>query len=261
MDRKTKNIVTSVNKNGIAIVENQFSKKVCKNFVNFFDDLLIKRIKKKEYVGTFDNQVLYNYFIENKKTLIFVYHNLINKVMKSLIDDDYVLTTPSARNRRIFDHKYFKKKKIKSSGLGWHTDAKYVNGKKIKPNFSYMAITVLEDTTKENGATCFVPNSHKLHYKPIRTKKYNFKYIEAPAGSIIFFDVATWHQAGMPTNKSRWTIFNLYNPWFVKPYWQFNKMLNGSNKKLHPDLKQLFHFNTTPHLNQNEGIATKTKIK
>ena len=113
MDRKTKNIVTSVNKNGIAIVENQFSKKVCKNFVNFFDDLLIKRIKKKEYVGTFDNQVLYNYFIENKKTLIFVYHNLINKVMKSLIDDDYVLTTPSARNRRIFDHKYFKKKKIR----------------------------------------------------------------------------------------------------------------------------------------------------
>ena len=58
MDRKTKNIVTSVNKNGIAIFENPFSKKVCKNFVNFFDDLLIKRIKKKEYVGTFDNQVL-----------------------------------------------------------------------------------------------------------------------------------------------------------------------------------------------------------
>ena len=87
------------------------------------------------------------------------------------------------------------------------------------------------------------------------------RLLEAPAGSIIFFDVATWHQAGMPTNKSRWTIFNLYNPWFVKPYWQFNKMLNGSNKKLHPDLKQLFHFNTTPHLNQNEGIATKTKIK
>ena len=170
MDAKIKKIITDVNRNGISVVENCFSKSLCKKYVNFLDKLISKRIKKNEYVGTYDNQVLYNYFIENKSTLNLVYHNLIDKVMRNLIDDEYVLTSASARNRRISDNKYFKTQKVSSSGLGWHTDSKYVNEKRIKPNFSYMAVIALEDITEENGATCYVPNSHKLDYKPVRNK-------------------------------------------------------------------------------------------
>ena len=90
MDAKVKKIITDVNRKGLSIVKNCFSKSLCKKYVNFFEELLSTRIKKNEYVGTYDNQVLYNYFIENKSTLNFVYHNLIDKVMKNLIDDDYV---------------------------------------------------------------------------------------------------------------------------------------------------------------------------
>jgi len=110
MTSKLIKIKSDIKKNGFSVVENQFNKKICNYFVNFFDELLLKRIKKKEYVGTFDNQVLYNYFSENKKALMFVYHNLIDQIMKDLIDSDYVLTSPAARNRRFFKNSYFKKK-------------------------------------------------------------------------------------------------------------------------------------------------------
>lgn len=260
MNSKVIAIKKDIEKKGFSVIENQFSKKVCKFFVNFFDELLLKRIKKKEYVGTFDNQVLYNYFSENKKPLIFVYHNLIDKVMKTMIDNDYVLTSPAARNRRFFKNKYFKKSNS-SSGTGWHTDSRYVQGKRIKPSFSYFSIITLEDFTRNSGATHYVPNSHKYDKKPERNKNYNFKYLEAPAGSIIFLDTALWHKAGKPSDKSRWSIFNMYSSWFIKPYWQFNNIFsNKLNEKFDPKIQQLLHLHSQPPKNQNQKRATLKRV-
>ena len=53
----------------------------------------------------------------------------------------------------------------KTSGIGWHTDNRYVfeNKVPIKPSVSYIVIFLLEDFTKNNGATQYVPFSHKYN--------------------------------------------------------------------------------------------------
>ena len=44
------------------------------------------------------------------------------------------------------------------------------------------------------------------------------------AGSIAIMDTSLWHTAGPPSKESRWSVFNMYGPWFVKPYFRYYDM-------------------------------------
>ena len=70
--------------------------------------------------------------------------------MRKLIDEDYVLISPSARNRRNLNIEKFGNI---TSGHGWHTDTRYVGGKRVKPSLSYMSIICVDSFTKENGCS------------------------------------------------------------------------------------------------------------
>ena len=49
---------------------------------------------------------------------------------------------------------------------------------------------------------------------------------------MIIFDSGLWHKGGKSTNKSRWTIFNYYGPWWMKPYFSYDKMLGKKKLKI-----------------------------
>ena len=66
------------------------------------------------------------------------------------------------------------------------------------------------------------------------------------------------HRAGVAGNESRWSIFNLYSPWFVKPYYQFNQLVK--KKKIPKRTQKLLHFYSTPPENQNIKITTLIKF-
>ena len=67
-------------------------------------------------------------------------------------------------------------------------------------------------------------------------------------------DSNLYHKSGEATNMSRWSVFNLYSPWFVKPYFQFHKFMK--NKKITNHEKKLMHFNSIPPYDQNVRINT-----
>mgnify|MGYP003322451361 CR=1 FL=1 len=72
--------------------------------------------------------------------------------MSELIDEDYVLISPSARNPRILKDKNNGRK---TSGFGWHVDSRVVkkNNSLIKPSLNFFAIIALEDFTTQNAST------------------------------------------------------------------------------------------------------------
>jgi ectoine hydroxylase-related dioxygenase (phytanoyl-CoA dioxygenase family) len=77
------------------------------------------------------------------------------------------------------------------------------------------------------GATRVVPKSHLGGYPPQAFSAERGAYnpepidtvaVEAPAGSVIFFESRTWHQSGISTSdKTRYSLTTLWQQHWVKP--------------------------------------------
>ena len=248
-------IKSELKKNGFCILENFYSKEKCNLIKNKLEKILISRIKKKKYVGKKNTIVLYNYFLEDKSLGDIIYNKRINNFLSKIIEKDYGLTSASARNKTLFNLNNSLFKKQSASGNKWHTDNRYVGGRGVFPSLSYFVITAIEDISKLNGCTKYIPNSHKKFQKIPKNKKYkNFKFLEAKKGSIIILDTNLAHIAGKPTRFSRWAIFNMYSPWYIKPYYEYYNIKNIP--KFTKSIKKILHYYYVPPIDYNKNRNT-----
>jgi ectoine hydroxylase-related dioxygenase (phytanoyl-CoA dioxygenase family) len=82
----------------------------------------------------------------------------------------------------------------------WHRDLNYQHWVSSKP-LAIGALVCLEDFSERTGATKFLPGSHKFEEFPAEEVIVKHELgVEAPKGSILFFDAMTFHRAGV--NKS-----------------------------------------------------------
>ena len=255
------NIIKDIKYKGFSLIKNFIPKTECRDAIKKLEYIFNSRKNSAEFVGNNDNQVLYNYFIEDHSLLKFVYNENIFQIISILIDGDHVLTSTSARNKRIINEI---DKTEKTSGIGWHTDTRYVfqNKTAIKPSLSYIVIYLLEDFSKTNGATRYVPFSHKKKNRPTRDKLYKSETFLGSQGDAIILDTALFHKAGKSSHKSRWSIFSMYSSWFIKPYFQFNRMFKKNEiKEFNPKLKQLLHYDSMPPKDHKKSRATLKRVK
>ena len=120
---------------------------------------------------------------------------------------------------------------------------------------------MLDDFTKDNSATRYVKKSYLTRNIPIRNGNYNSTPIVGEQGSIVIMDSGMWHRAGDPTYNSRWSMFNLYGGWFMKPYYRYWDMLSKFQiNRLTKVQKRLLHINSVPPLHEEERLSTVTKL-
>ena len=83
---------------------------------------------------------------------------------------------------------------------------------------SLQVLYMLDDFTKENGATYVLPGSHLKEAKPIDSEFYNSAIqLEGKAGDAIIFDAMLWHAAGTnQTNSARRAMTAVYTRSFMK---------------------------------------------
>jgi ectoine hydroxylase-related dioxygenase (phytanoyl-CoA dioxygenase family) len=76
----------------------------------------------------------------------------------------------------------------------------------------------LDDFTADNGATCFVPGSHRLNRPPTRDEGAVAVPLEAPAGTLVVFDARLWHRTGnnRTRNERRAGVFG----WYTRPIYR-----------------------------------------
>lgn len=76
----------------------------------------------------------------------------------------------------------------------------------------------LDDFTEANGATRFVPGSHKLNRAPRPGEAPPDVPMEAPAGSIVVFESRVWHKTGhnRTADEQRAGVF----AWYTKPIYR-----------------------------------------
>ena len=70
-----------------------------------------------------------------------------------------------------------------------------------------------------------------------------------------------WHRSGKSSDNSRWSMFNLYGPWFHKPYYNYYEMLKDkANINIPKKIKKLLHFNSMPPKNDDIRTTIMTKL-
>ena len=248
--------ITEINRNGFSKIENVFTKKECEEYIKKSEKLFQFLLKKKK-VNTFNNEAqnLINAFEYDSFFFKQVYIKKIDKLLRKLLDDNYVLINANIINRRKFYHPNIKQ--TKSRAAEWHSDSRYLGGKKVGKGLSYIVYIALEDFSKENGGTCYIPKTHLITKIPKRHANYKHKVLNLKRGNMVIFDSGLWHKGGKATNKSRWSIFNYYGPWWMKPYYLFDQML-GKKKlnNLNTNLKRMLHAYSTPP--KSSSIRVKT---
>jgi len=82
----------------------------------------------------------------------------------------------------------------------------HVDSPRVIPSYhsSFMSLILLDDFTEENGATWYLPGSHKMMESP--TDDYFYRHAKrliAPAGSVFFWSPRVFH-AGGANKTDRW---------------------------------------------------------
>ena len=205
--------------NGITYLPKEYSNKKISYYKNKFEKIL-RDFKKKKIPLNPECQMIRNPYRHDLELSNLIYNKKVDQILKNLIGKDYILVNSTIINRRL-------SKDVTNHGTNmgdkWHTDSHYLNGKRMEKGITYIVITLFDDFTKDNGGTMYIPKSHN--------KRSNF--------------------------ENRWSMFSYYGPWFIKPYFRFPEML-GKNfgKKCNKELKRLFHYNSTPPLNEEESLYT-----
>lgn len=241
--------------NGITYLPKEYSNKKISYYKNKFEKI-VRDFKKKKTPLNPECQMIRNPYRHDLELSNLIYNKKVDQILKNLIGEDHILVNSTIINRRL-------SKDVTNHGTNmgdkWHTDSHYLNGKRMEKGITYVAITLFDDFTKDNGGTMYVPKSHNK--RSIPNKKGNYerksKFITAKAGTIVIIDGGIWHKGGIPNFENRWSMFSYYGPWFMKPYFRFPEML-GKNfgKKCNKELKRLFHYNSTPPLNEEESLYT-----
>ena len=92
---KLNKAINILNKKGYLILENLLNKKKTKIFKIKLEKILKKRLKNKEVIGHYDNQVLYNYFKDDKSLLSLIHFPKVDLILKKILEPNYVLQSTS----------------------------------------------------------------------------------------------------------------------------------------------------------------------
>lgn len=120
------------------------------------------------------------------------------------------------------------------------------------------AVWILTDYSAENGATCFVPGSHRLCRHPTAKEAVDlslFEPLAARAGSIVVWHGNTWHGA-VPRRSPglRIGIIQYFGRWFHNPGNQFARLFAEEELgRLPPRFAQLIGARPTPGLDHRYG--------
>jgi ectoine hydroxylase-related dioxygenase (phytanoyl-CoA dioxygenase family) len=155
------------------------------------------------------------------------------ELVRTLLGDDFLISNFTANIARPG-----------SGSMSLHSDQAIVVPEPWLAPWSINVIWCLTDVYRENGATLFLPGSHKatrvteLGPEP-GTRLQPF---EAEAGSIIAMDGRIWHTSGanITSSADRALLFGYYSRAFLRPQVNWNALLSSVVQQgLDADLRSL----------------------
>lgn len=247
--------VSDLRENGFAVIPNAFSASECAMYRDKLNAIARRRAEEGKYEMGGDCHNVWNFFRHDEELMPLVWNKYQEEIFNRIIDEDHVVIAVNAINRQKIS-----KTSTAAYADNWHTDSRYVGGKRLEAGFTFGTIIMLDAFTEHNGATWYIPKSHLDRRVPDRYANYDHKVMTGDVGTLVVWDFGLWHRGGQPSEMSRWAVFNMYGPWFVKPYWRYPEMIGEEKASRWPEgLRKLFHFDANPPLDDDERIMTLMK--
>jgi len=206
-----------------------------------------------------DQIILKNVFIKSPEIFLPLLDlNKVTSILAVVFKDGYTLQSMNAsRANPTYD---------KEHELFVHIDSR-LPSIGIEHTLALGIAFCIDDFTEKNGATRVWPFSHLSGLRPDEALKDGLKLppsvlVEAEPGDAFVFLAQLWHAVGPNrTINPRWGIFTFFNPWWIKPTWDYKECGESMFSLLSEHQKQLFGFTTqTPSMNSTRTL-TKSKIE
>jgi ectoine hydroxylase-related dioxygenase (phytanoyl-CoA dioxygenase family) len=136
-----------------------------------------------------------------------------------------------------------------SGSMNAHNDQSTVMPEPWTARFTMNAIWCLDDTDEANGATRFLPGSHRFtRFADVPADpKVGMAPFEAAAGSVILMDGRLWHTSGANTteDRERALLFAFYARSFLRHQNNWNRSLSReTRRRLSPQLREWLGLGT-----------------
>jgi ectoine hydroxylase-related dioxygenase (phytanoyl-CoA dioxygenase family) len=136
-----------------------------------------------------------------------------------------------------------------SRSMNAHNDQSTVMPEPWPTRYTMNAIWCLHDTDEANGATRYLPGSHRLQrFTDVPTDPTaDMRSFEAAAGSVILMDGRLWHTSGenTTTDRERALLFAFYARSFLRHQNNWNRSLSAdTRRRLDPRLKEWLGLGT-----------------
>ena len=130
-----------------------------------------------------------------------------------------------------------------SRSMNAHNDQSTVMPEPWPTRFTMNAIWCLDDTDEDNGATRYLPGSHRIScFADVPDDpEASMRSFEATAGSVILMDGRLWHTSGQntTTDRERALLFAFYARSFLRHQNNWGASLSRTSKEgLDPQLKE-----------------------
>ncbi|MEQ1788511.1 MAG: phytanoyl-CoA dioxygenase family protein [Acidimicrobiales bacterium] len=136
-----------------------------------------------------------------------------------------------------------------SRSMNAHNDQSTVMPEPWTTRFTMNAIWCLDDTDEANGATRYLPGSHRLtRFADVPSDPtVGMQPFEAAAGSVILMDGRLWHTSGenMTEDRERALLFAFYARSFLRHQNNWNRSLSAdTRRRLDPQLREWLGLGT-----------------
>jgi hypothetical protein len=184
-----------------------------------------------------------------------VFRDLIRRplaleLVEALLGPDYIISNFTANIARPG-----------SKSMSLHSDQALVVPEPWLEPWSINIIWCLTDVTFENGATLFIPGSHKLtrlaELGPDPAAR--LRPFKAHAGSVIAMDGRVWHTSGanVTAGEDRAMMFGYYSRAFLRPQANWNAVLSPDlQRDLDPEFRRLLGLEAAANISQATRVLS-----
>lgn len=227
--------VESVLLKGFSVEENALEPGICKEYCGLLDKVYQEQeteFGKEQLQSINELDMARMPFIYERKFIDLFTSPLVINIAEKILGKNFQLHLQNG---------IINKPNKEHHQTSWHRDLPYQDWVISKP-LGFNAFYCLTDFTSNNGSTVVLPHSHKMdHFPSNQYVENNLLQLNAPAGSIIFFDSMIYHRASF--NQSENTRYGLNNMFVVPIIKQQVDIPKCMTYELNEFEKQILGFN------------------